>query len=332
MDNNNSILQQIPIYTNWSGLTLASLLGNKSPFYIPLVKESLNSEFCRGVKWGDLIGKPADIKEYIEIDGVKIVPVYVNPKAGNDSGMYLHTCLMLEPSKRRKIMIQLQPETHIKSEQNSIDRRKPAKPKRFFFNGMDYDIVNLNRKLPSMSKEEIYNLKRVLVNHLYQLLRVDYIVTDTNNWCTESDDKKGIKYAEVLERIASYIINKGLPTKFLVLSEVLAELKRLAKTHRAARLAQNLLNDSFSPRNLIFIPNPYDDIPRDIIADPCIQKYVVKLYKEGKSISVISNDQQAMMLFEAAISNEIIKNHISPNFLSLENINQLFILLNKISK
>lgn len=332
MDNDNSILQQIPISTNWSGLTLESLLGNRSPFYVPLVKESLNSEFCRGVKWGDLIDKPVDIEEYFEIDGIKIVPVYVNPKVGKDCRVCLHSCLMLNPSKRKRIMIQLQLEMQNKPEQNSIYRRRSVKPKRFFFNGMDYDIVNLNRNLPRMSKEELYNLKRVVVNHLYQLLRVDYIVTDTNNWCTESDDKKGIKYAEVLERIATYIINKKLPTKFLVLSEVLTELKRLAKNHRPARLAQNLLNDSFSPRNLIFIPNPFEDIPRDIIADPCIQKYVVKLYKEGKRISVISNDQQAMMLFEAAISNDVIENHFFPNFLSLENIEQLFILLKKISK
>ena len=335
MDANEKIklLEQIPINSNWQGLTLASLVRNKSPFYVPIVSSSLYSEFCEGVRWIDLVGNTKDIDNSYELEGIRIIPIYINPRVSKDSTISLRSTHVLNPSINRKIII---PSTNVFANQkkDSIPKSKSSqtKPKRFFFNGFDFDIAKITHDIKRMNDDQLYDLKLTIVKSLYLLLRVDYIVTDTNNWCTESNDGKGIKYAEVLERIASYIIKNKLPTKFLVISEILTELKRLSKRYPPARIAQSMLMNSFMPRNLIFIPNPNDDIPADVIADPCIQRQVVKLYREGKHISVVSNDQQAMMLFSAAVSNDSIAGRPTPNFLSLENINQLFILLNKLSK
>lgn len=325
------LLQYIPINTNRIGQTLASLVGNKCPFYIPLFRSSLYSEFCKGVKWIDLIGNPTEIPEAIDVDGIKLVPIYINPRFGKDNILRLHTTLVINPSVKRVISV---PYDKVMINEEAVQppnsRFSASRPKRFIFNDIDFDIVKLTHEIPYMNKEKLYGLKIKLVKSLYLLLRVDFIVTDTNTWCTMSDDKKTLKYAKVLERIANYIINNKLPTKFLVLSEILTELKRLSKKNIMAREAQRLLINNFVPRKLIFIPNPTDDIPQDVYADPCIQKYVLKLYKEGKRISVVSNDQQAMMLFNAAVTNEKVTGNTFPNFLSIENINQLFILLNKI--
>ena len=332
-DRNLHLLDRISILTNYPGLTLASLIGNKSPFYVPMAKETLHSEFCRGVMWSDLIGNVKHVEDAIDMNGVKVVPIYINPRVDDKGMVYLRISFLFNPSVRRKIKVPVvSTDISLRNNEPHHIKSKHSKPRRFFFNGIDFDVERLNSDIPKMSKDELTELKNNLVKSLYLLLRVDYIVTDTNNWCTESDDKNGLKYAYVLERIASYIINKGLSTKFLVLSEILMELKRLARSHKAARLAQNMLNDSFSSRNLIYIPNPDDDISRDVIADPYIQKHIVKLYREGKRISVISNDQQAMMLFNASVNNGSIVGKIRPNFLSLENIDQLFNLLNIVSK
>lgn len=328
--NKIELLERIPINTNIPGLTLASLVGNKAPFYVPLDSDSLCSEFCKGIKWRNIVGAVEDSGKVCEIDGMKLVPIYLNPKVEKDSTISLYCTPVLTPSLKYKLIVPCQKAIGRRYKENSSRIRMDyTKSESFIYNGIEF---KLHQNIKELSRKELIDLRGNIVKALKSVIRVDYIVTDTNNWCTKSEEGNDLKYEYVLEQIATYIERKELRTKFLVLSEILTELKRLSNYNIYARKAQRLLNNRFMPRDLIFIPNPEEIIPSNIIADPSIQKEVVKLYKEGKRITVISNDQQAMMLFNANVTNEQTSECILPNFLSLEKIHQLYLLLNKVLK
>ena len=328
------VLESIPINVNCPGLTLASLIDNPTPCLIPLNDSSLNSEFCKGVKWHELVGDTSRITSTYEIDGIKLLPIHIKPRVVRNNTIRISTTYVLDKSVKHIVLIPYDTSrTRPYRYQGKISKTSHPKIKRFYFNGIEFNISDLTYKLPKMNKSQLQELGRNIIRSITLVLEVDYIISDTNNWCSFDQEDGTLRYKTTLEIMAHYIEKHKLSTKFLVMSEILMELKRLSNKFSAARQAQRLLSDNFTPRNLVFIPNPYDELSYNVIADPCIQKQVIKLYREGKRLSVISNDQQAMMLFQAAVSNE---KHFGgfqpPIFLSLENINQLRILLEKISK
>lgn len=334
-----ALLESIPISTNIPGMTLASLIVCKSPFYVPVCEETLQSEFCTGVTWGKLIGHGLRTEFVCKLGDINFVPIFINPQVKESGKISLKISYLLEPAVIRTINLQQTnhtKETKIADTANSNGKsrknRKKSTPKKFYFNGREYDFLKLKKGIHSMNINDLSLLKKDIASSLRLLLEVDYIVTDTNNWCNVSDDNQSLRYEELLSWIAKYIAAKKLPAKFLVLSEVLMELKRLSKDKWSARRGQSLLCDSFMPRNIVYIPNSDDNISYNVIADGFIQSYVVKLFKEGKRLSVVTNDQQALMLFHAAVDNQNLSGKYSPNFLSLENINQLYEIIKLITQ
>lgn len=303
-------LSLIPVYSNISGLNLASLYKMKFPFYIPIDPTSLDSEFCPGLKWRDII-ESENVKT-VTIGDSKFVPVRIKLIKIQKQNIILSVHYILEPSKRIIIPYRHQTITHHSSLSN-----------KFYFNNYEFDVYNLKKTIPFMKKENLLSLGHLILSSIKKLCDVDYIITDTNCWCTGNSNGE-LLYERVLKRIGNYLLRYHPATKFLVTSEILVELKSLCKKEKAARAAQRLLHDHFMPLNLIYNPNPDEEFSRNVYADPSLREQVKKQYLAKRSISFITNDQQLMMLAQCSINNSASPGLITPNFLSLNHISQLF--------
>lgn len=322
--------ENIVVNITKKGIPLSELISKARLVYVPLCEPTLSSSFCNGISWSELLGKEERL--HVIVGDIKCVPVYVSAEVRSDEKVSFRLTFPLEPETKRRIIISdLSKLTRARS-----DATKPSsgvanrRPSAFCFNNIQYDIPSLISGIEKMSGESLHQLKQNIVSALGCVINVDFIVTDTNNWCTLDRQGKELKYLGALTYIAMRIEKSNHGTKFYVLSEILMELKRLSSKNRGARLGQRLLSNDFMPRHIVMIPNPQDDIDSNIIADGIIGNHILALYKDNQDISVVSNDQQAMMLWQAKVDNNYSPALKYPKFLSLENLYQLLVLYTKI--
>ena len=312
-------LRQIPVYANIPGLSLASLEEMKCPFYVPVDTHVLETEFCPGLKWKKIIKTTNSPR--VEIDGIDFIPVRITILKMEGKRVILGIYYVLEKGRREIVVYN-----------NSVFKNESVRSyQKFNFNNFEFDISAIKKNLPSMQTQAISSYRSLVSNSLKKICLVDYIVTDTNCWCSVARDG-GLMYETVLKRMSNYILNHNLPTKFLVSTEIMAELKRLCRKNKGACAAQQLLHNYFVPKHLIYNPNPDEEVDSQVFADPTIRAEVKKQYLKKKALSFITNDQELMMKTHCLITNISREDLIPPNFISLKHISQLFELWDMLKK
>ncbi len=148
-----------------------------------------------------------------------------------------------------------------------------------------------------------YKLRAMLEtveNGFRRIARVERIVTDTNVWITEDSSRRGkMLYDNMLNFVRKFMI-KG-QNVYELHREVFDEIVKLANNNKAAaKQAKTYLSSCQEMRLLEIVDldwntnyNPY--------ADPVIGERVLKLYKDGISFSIITNDADAKIRWVNAL-------------------------------
>lgn len=146
-------------------------------------------------------------------------------------------------------------------------------------------------------------------NVFRRIARVERIVTDTNIWITEDSSRRGkMLYENMLNFVRKFMI-KG-QNVYELHREVFDEIVKLANDNKAAaKQAKTYLSSCQEMRLLEIIDldwntnyNPY--------ADPVIGERVLKLYKDGISFSIITNDADAKIRWVNALQQ--LEKHTNP--------------------
>ncbi len=137
-------------------------------------------------------------------------------------------------------------------------------------------------------------------NVFRRIAKVERIVTDTNVWITEDSSRRGkMLYDNMLNFVRKFMI-KG-QNVYELHREVFDEIVKLANNNKAAaKQAKTYLSSCQEMRLLEIVDldwntnyNPY--------ADPVIGERVLKLYKDGISFSIITNDADAKIRWVNAL-------------------------------
>lgn len=148
--------------------------------------------------------------------------------------------------------------------------------------------------------DKLRGMLETIENVFKKIVGVERIVTDTNLWITEDPSRRGkMLYENMLNFVRKFMI-KG-QNVYELHREVFDEIVKLANDNKAAaKQAKTYLSSCQEMRVLEIIDldwntnwNPY--------ADPVIGERVLRLYKDGISFSIITNDAVAKIRWVNAL-------------------------------
>lgn len=204
----------------------------------------------------------------------------------------------------------------------------------FAFGGVMFPVAQLLADIDKLSLKDLYGWRKKIDKVLDTLFASEVFICDTNFWVQEKPGKKGeMYYIWLLDNFIKKFTRLPHRPYFEITNDVYDEIiKHAANNVAAGFAAKKFISDVLVGMNLVVTPDIRSERDRHAYADSSLMKRIQELYLQGKKVSVLTNDTEAIYRWTSSIADQQANGLTKPAFIRNVNLERLYRLRFEIKK
>lgn len=204
----------------------------------------------------------------------------------------------------------------------------------FAFGGVMFPVAQLLADIEKLTVKDLYGWRKKIDRVLDTLFASEVFICDTNFWVQEKPGKKGeMYYIWLLDNFIKKFTRLPQHPYFEITNDVYDEIiKHAANNVAAGFAAKKFISDVLVGMNLVVTPDIRSERDRHAYADSSLMKRIQELYHQGKKVTVLTNDTEAIYRWTSSIADRQENGLSQPAFIRNVNLERLYRLRFEIKK
>lgn len=267
---------------------------------------------------------------------------HIEPRRDHPTPVSKSEIRMLEETVQKPSVTQSpKVNTHLKAEPAHIEEISASSSTveadftgTFAFGGVMFPVAQLLTDIDKLSIKDLYGWRKKIDRVLDTLFASEVFICDTNFWVQEKPGKKGeMYYIWLLDNFIKKFTRLPQRPYFEITNDVYDEIiKHAAKNVAAGFAAKKFISDVLVGMNLVVTPDIRSERDRHAYADSSLMKRIQELYHQGKKVTVLTNDTEAIYRWTSSIADQLENGLTKPAFIRNVNLERLYRLRFEIKK